>query len=165
MHTADDTPSRTAATRSKYCNFTCQGDIRPRAAAGWSRNGTTQAVAATAGIRLDGNAGSNTASAWSDPEHTRKRSSGEGQVLQSWPGQGYTGIQTAGSGRPGRGRRSCWHCSGCGHSHGGADLDTGDQLQGGTVCGAPPDLTGAMNAGTLAPVQLLAPKRPRQQWA
>ena len=36
---------------------------------------TTQAVAATAGIRLVGNAASNTASAWSGPEHTWKRSS------------------------------------------------------------------------------------------
>ena len=34
VHTADDTPSRNAATRSKHCNFMCQGDIRPRAAAG-----------------------------------------------------------------------------------------------------------------------------------
>ena len=33
----------------------CQGDIRPRAAAGSSRNGTTQAVPATMGIRLVGN--------------------------------------------------------------------------------------------------------------
>ena len=75
VHTADDTPSRNAVTRSKHCNFMCQGDIRPRAAAGSSRNGTTQAVAAVTGIRLVGNAASNTASASSDPEHTRKRSS------------------------------------------------------------------------------------------
>ena len=34
VHTADDTPSRSAATRPKHCNFMCQGDIRPRAAAG-----------------------------------------------------------------------------------------------------------------------------------
>ena len=75
VHTADDTPSRDAATRPKQFSFMCQGDIRPRAAAGSSRNGTTQAVAATTGIRLVGNAASNTTSAWSDPEHTRKRSS------------------------------------------------------------------------------------------
>ena len=75
VHTADDTPSRNAATRSKHCNFMCQGDTRPRAAAGSSRNGTTQAAAATTGIRLAGNAASNTASAWSDQEHTRQRSS------------------------------------------------------------------------------------------
>ena len=75
VHTADDTPSRNAATRSKHCNFMCQGDIRLRAATGSSRNGTTQTVAGTTGIRLVGNAVSNTASAWSDPEHTRKRSS------------------------------------------------------------------------------------------
>ena len=75
VHTADDTPSRNAATRSKHCNFMCQGDIRPGAAAGSSRNGTTQAVAATTAIRLVGNTVSNTASAWSEPEHTRKRSS------------------------------------------------------------------------------------------
>ena len=74
VHTADDTPSRNAATRPKHCHFMCQGDIRPRAAAGSSRNGTTQAVAAITGIRLVGNAASKTASAWSDPEHTRKRS-------------------------------------------------------------------------------------------
>ena len=75
VHTADDTPSRNAATRSKNCNFMCQGDIRPRAAAGSSRNGTTQAVASTTGIRLLGNTASNTAPAWSEPELTRKRSS------------------------------------------------------------------------------------------
>ena len=75
VHTADCTPRRNTATRSKHLSFMCQGDIRPRAAAGSSRNGTTQAVAATTGIRLVGNASSNTASAWSDPEHTRKRSS------------------------------------------------------------------------------------------
>ena len=34
VHTADDALSRNAATRSKHCNFMCQGDIRPRAAAG-----------------------------------------------------------------------------------------------------------------------------------
>ena len=67
VHTADDTPSRNAATRSKHCNFMCLGDIRPSAAAGSSRNGTTQAVAAKTGIRLDGNAASNTTPAWSDP--------------------------------------------------------------------------------------------------
>ena len=75
VHTADGTPSRNAATRSKHCNFMCQGDIRPRAAAGSSRNGKTRAVAAITGTRLVGNVASNTASAWSDPEHTRKRSS------------------------------------------------------------------------------------------
>ena len=74
VHTAVDTPRRNAATRSKHLSFMCQGDIRPRAAAGSSRNGTTQAVAATTGIRLVGIAASNTASAWSDPEHTRERS-------------------------------------------------------------------------------------------
>ena len=41
LHTADDTPSRNAATRSKHCHYMFQGDIRPRAAAGSSRNGTT----------------------------------------------------------------------------------------------------------------------------
>ena len=75
VHTADDTPSRNAATRSKHYNFMYQGDIQPRAAAGSSRNATTQAVAATTGIQLVGNTASNTASAWSQPEHTRKRSS------------------------------------------------------------------------------------------
>ena len=74
VHTAVDTPRRNAATRSKHLSFTCQGDIRPRAAAGSSRNGATQAVAAATGTPLVGNADSNTASAWSDPEHTRKRS-------------------------------------------------------------------------------------------
>ena len=49
VHTADYTPSRNAATRSKHCNFMSQGDIWPRVAAGSSRNGTTQAVAATTG--------------------------------------------------------------------------------------------------------------------
>ena len=71
MHTADDTPSRNAATRSKHCNFMSQGDMRRWAAAGSSRNGTTQAVAATTGIPLDGNPASNTTSVWADPEHTR----------------------------------------------------------------------------------------------
>ena len=47
VHTADGTPRRNAPTRSKHLSFMCQGDIRPRAAAGSSRNGTTQAVAAT----------------------------------------------------------------------------------------------------------------------
>ena len=75
VHTADDTPSRNAATRSKHCHIMFHGDIWPRAAAGSSRNGATQAVAATAGIRLDDNAACNTASARSNPEHTRKRSS------------------------------------------------------------------------------------------
>ena len=42
---------------------------------GRAGTGQTQAVAATTGIRLVGNAASNTASAWSDPEHTRKRTS------------------------------------------------------------------------------------------
>ena len=49
VHTAVDTPRRNAATRSKHLSFMCQGDIRPRAAAGSSRNGTTQAVAAKTG--------------------------------------------------------------------------------------------------------------------
>ena len=75
VHTADDTPRRNAVIRSKHLSFMCQGDIRPGAAAGSSRNGTTQVAAATTGIRLVGNVASNTASAWSDPEHTRKRSS------------------------------------------------------------------------------------------
>ena len=74
-NTADSTPGRNAAIRSKHCGFMCQRDIRPRADAGASRNGTTQAVAATAGVRPVENAASNTASAWSDPKHTRKRSS------------------------------------------------------------------------------------------
>ena len=38
VHTADNTPSRDAATRSKHCNFMCQGDIRPKAAAESSQN-------------------------------------------------------------------------------------------------------------------------------
>ena len=42
VHTTVDTPRRNAATRSKHLSFMCQGDIRPRAAAGSSRNGTTQ---------------------------------------------------------------------------------------------------------------------------
>ena len=74
VHTAVDTPRRNAATRSIHLSFMCQGHTRPRAAAGSSRNGTTQALAATTGIRPVGNTASNTASAWSDPEHTRKRS-------------------------------------------------------------------------------------------
>ena len=74
VHTAVDTPRRNAATRSKHLRFMCQGDIRPRAAAGSSRNGTTQAVAAATGTPLIENADSNTASAWSGPEHTRNRS-------------------------------------------------------------------------------------------
>ena len=88
VHTADDTPSRNAATRSEHYNFMCQGGIRPRADAGSSRNGTTQAVAATTGIRLVGNTASNTASAWCDPGHTRKRSSRrKGNATEvSWPG-------------------------------------------------------------------------------
>ena len=49
VRTADDTPSRNAATRSNHCNFRCQGDARPRTAAGSSRNRTKQAVAATRG--------------------------------------------------------------------------------------------------------------------
>ena len=72
VHTAVDTPRRNAATRSKHLSFMCQGDIRPRAAAGSSRNGTTQAVAATTGTGPAGNAASNTACAWSDPEHARR---------------------------------------------------------------------------------------------
>ena len=72
VHTVDDTPSKNAVTRSKHCSFTCQGDTRPRAAAGSSSNGTTQDVAATTEIRLDGNAASNAASAWSDPEHPQE---------------------------------------------------------------------------------------------
>ena len=72
VHTEDDTPRWNAASRSKHCNFMCQGKIRPRAAAGSSRKGTTQAVAAKSGIQLDGNAAiySNRAAALSDPEHT-----------------------------------------------------------------------------------------------
>ena len=50
VHTADDTPSRNAATRSKHCKFVCKADIRPRGSAASSRNGTTHAVAATPGI-------------------------------------------------------------------------------------------------------------------
>ena len=54
VHTADNTRSRNAATRSKHCHFMFRGDRRPRAAAGSSRNGTTQAVAATTNvIRLE----------------------------------------------------------------------------------------------------------------
>ena len=56
-----------------------------------------QAAAATTRIRQDGNAASNTASARSDPEHTRKRSSRRRVVLQSCPSQGFAGIQTADS--------------------------------------------------------------------
>ena len=41
LHTAVDTPRRNAATRSKRISFMCQGDIRPKAAAWSSRNGTT----------------------------------------------------------------------------------------------------------------------------
>ena len=68
VHAADAIPSRNAAARSKHSSFMCKGNIRPRAGAGSSRNGTTQAMAATTGIRLVGNAASNIASAWSDPE-------------------------------------------------------------------------------------------------
>ena len=59
VHTADASPSRNAATRSKNRNFMGQGDARPRAAAGSSRNGTTQAVAARTGVQRDRNATSN----------------------------------------------------------------------------------------------------------
>ena len=52
VHTACDTPSMNAATRPMHCNFMCQGDIWPRAAAGSSRNGTTQAVAITHKITI-----------------------------------------------------------------------------------------------------------------
>ena len=45
-----------------------------RAAAGSSRNGTKQAVAAARAIRLVGNTVINTGSALSEPEHTRMRS-------------------------------------------------------------------------------------------
>ena len=63
MHAADDTPSKNAATRDTHCNFMRQGGGRPRAAAGSRRNGTGQAVAATTGVRSEGNAASNTADA------------------------------------------------------------------------------------------------------
>ena len=53
---------------------------------------TTQAVAATTGIRLDGNAASNTASAWSVPEHTRTRRMVSATELSR---PGYTGSETA----------------------------------------------------------------------
>ena len=46
VHTAVDTPRRNAATRSKHLSFMCQGDIRPRAAAGsiLKRNPSPMAV-------------------------------------------------------------------------------------------------------------------------
>ena len=48
---------------------------RLRAAAELRMNGTRQAVADPTGMRLEGTASSNAASAGSDPEHARKRSS------------------------------------------------------------------------------------------
>ena len=61
VHSADDTPSRKAATRARHCNFMRQGGGRPSAVAGSRRNGTMQAVAATSGERSEGNAASSTA--------------------------------------------------------------------------------------------------------
>ena len=80
MHTTDGTPSRNTAAKSKHCNFDfmCQGVTRPTTAAGLSRNGTIQAMAATPGTRWDVNAVRNTALkkfAWTDPEQNRKKSS------------------------------------------------------------------------------------------
>ena len=63
VHAADNIPSKNAATRDTHCNFMRQGEGRPRAAAGSRRNGTRQAVAATTGVRSEGNAASNTADA------------------------------------------------------------------------------------------------------
>ena len=63
VHAADDTPSKNAATRDTHCNFMRQEGGHPRAAAGSRRNGTRQAVAATTGVRSEGNAASNTADA------------------------------------------------------------------------------------------------------
>ena len=82
MHTADDTPSKNAAARSKLCNFTCQRDARPRVAAqgpgqlqGRTGTGQHKPLRQQRGLRPDGNAASDTASVLSDPDHTRKRSS------------------------------------------------------------------------------------------
>ena len=75
VHAADDTPSKNTATRDTHCNFMRRGGGRPRAAAGSRRNGTRQAVAATTGVRSEGNAASNTADAWSDPKHALKKAS------------------------------------------------------------------------------------------
>ena len=63
VHAADDTPSKNAATRARHCNFMRQGGARPSAAAGSRRNGTIQPVAATTGVRSEGNVASNTADA------------------------------------------------------------------------------------------------------
>ena len=63
MHAADNTPSKNAAARDTHCNFMRQRGGLPRAAAGSRRNGTKQAVAATTGVRSEGNAASNNADA------------------------------------------------------------------------------------------------------
>ena len=63
VHAAADTPSKNAATSDTHCKFMRQGGGRPRAAAGSRRNGTRQAVAATTGVRSEGNAATNTADA------------------------------------------------------------------------------------------------------
>ena len=73
VHAAADTPSKNAATSDTHSNFMRQGGGRPRAAAGSRRNGTRQAVAATTGVRSEGNVASNTADACSDPKHALKR--------------------------------------------------------------------------------------------
>ena len=75
VHAAADTPSKNAASSDTHCNFMRQGGGRPRAAAGSRRNGTRQAVAATTGVRSEGNAATNTADACSDPKHALNRSS------------------------------------------------------------------------------------------
>ena len=63
VHVADDTPSKNAASRDTHCNCMRQRGGRPRAAAGSRRNGTRQAVAATTGVRSEGNVVNNTADA------------------------------------------------------------------------------------------------------
>ena len=60
VHAAADTPSKNAATSDTHCNFMRQGGGRPRAATVSRRNGTRQAVAATTGVRSEGNAAGNT---------------------------------------------------------------------------------------------------------
>ena len=63
VYAAGDTPSKNAATTDTHCTFMRQRGGRPRAAAGSRMNGTRQAVAATTGVRSEGNAASNTADA------------------------------------------------------------------------------------------------------
>ena len=62
MHAADDTPSKSAATRATHCNFMRQGggDVPVQQQ---GLGGTGQAVAAATGVRSEGKVASNTADA------------------------------------------------------------------------------------------------------